>query len=119
MRMPIIFIGSIILFNHLSVFANSPEMSLVSKIEQGKAIAFQQKKGNCLACHAIKGGKLPGNIGPPLINMRQRYPNKKILKAQIKDATENNPNSIMPPFSKHHILSEAELDKVVEFIYSL
>ncbi len=118
MRMPIIFIGSIMLLNHSSVFADSPEKK-VSAIELGKVIAFQPKKGNCLACHAIKGGKLPGNIGPPLINMQQRYPNKKNLKAQIKDATENNPNSIMPPFAKHRILSEAELDNVVEFVYSL
>jgi len=118
MRLPFILIGSIILLNNSSVFADNPEKQ-VSAIEQGKAIAFQQKKGNCLACHAIKGGKLPGNIGPPLINMQQRYPNKKNLKAQIKDASENNPNSIMPPFAKHRILSETELDNVVEFIYSL
>ena len=88
-------------------------------IQTGKEIALLRKKGNCLACHAIKGEKLPGNIGPPLINMKQRYPNKADLKAQIADATTNNPNSIMPPYIRHKILSKPELNKVVEYIYSL
>jgi len=51
--------------------------------------------------------------------MKERFPTKSKLKDQIWDATTNNPNSIMPPFGKHKILSEDELDKVVEFIYSL
>ncbi len=88
-------------------------------IEQGKKIAFNRKTGNCLACHAIEGGSLPGNIGPPLINMRDRYPDKEQLHAQIWDATRYNPHSIMPPYGKHEILSNEELDRVVEFIYSL
>ncbi len=90
-----------------------------SLIAQGKKIAFNRKKGNCLACHAIKGGSLPGNIGPPLINMRDRYPDKEQLQTQIWDPTQYNQHSIMPPFGKHEILTKEELDKVVEFVYSL
>ncbi len=90
-----------------------------SVIEEGKRIAFNRKKGNCLACHAIAGGALPGNIGPPLVNMKERFPSKKKLKEQIWDATRANPYTIMPPFGKHEILEPDELDKVVEFIYSL
>ena len=90
-----------------------------SVIEQGREIAFNRKKGNCLACHQIEGGTLPGNIGPPLIGMKARFPDKAKLRAQIWDATVNNPNTIMPPFGRHRILSEEEIDKVVEFIHSL
>ncbi len=90
-----------------------------SVVEEGKKIAFHRKKGNCLACHAIEGGNLPGNIGPPLVNMKERFPDKALLRSQIADATKNNPNTIMPPFGRHAILSDAELDKVVEFIWSL
>ncbi len=90
-----------------------------SDIQQGKKIAFSRSKGNCLACHAIAGGKLPGNIGPPLHGIKKRYPKKNRLRAQIVDATVNNPFTIMPPFGKHGVLTEDELDKVVEFIYSL
>lgn len=90
-----------------------------SAIEEGKKIAFDRKKGNCLACHAIKGGTMPGTLGPPLVGMKDRYPNKKKLRAQIWDATVRNPDSPMPPFGRHQIITEKELDKVVEFIYSL
>ena len=90
-----------------------------SVIEQGKAVAFDRKKGNCLACHQIAGGDLPGNIAPPLVAMKARYPDKSRLRAQIWDATKINSNSIMPPFGRQQILSESEIDKIVEFVYTL
>jgi len=90
-----------------------------SVIDEGKEIAFHRKKGNCLACHKIAGGVLEGNIGPALVNMKARFPDKEKLRAKIYDPTVTSPNTIMPPFGKHKILSKSELDKVVEFIYSL
>ena len=90
-----------------------------SNIEKGQEIAFSRKKGNCLACHGIKGGKLPGNIAPPLVAMQQRFPDKAKLKAQIYDSTVENPNSIMPPFGRHKIISDKEIDLVTDYIYQL
>jgi sulfur-oxidizing protein SoxX len=102
------------------VMAPKPvQAASASVVEEGKEIAFHRKKGNCLACHKIAGGSLPGNIGPELVNMKARFPDKAKLRAQIWDAQKTNPNTIMPPFGKHKILSESEIDKVVEFIYSL
>jgi len=88
-------------------------------VEEGKKVAFNRKKGNCLACHKMQGGSLEGNIGPELVNMKSRYPDKAKLRAQIWDATVNNPNTIMPPFGKHQIVNEKEIDAIVEFIYTL
>ncbi len=88
-------------------------------VAEGKKLAFDRKKGNCLACHQIAGGALPGNAGPPLVAMKARFPDKAKLREQIWDATVRNPNTIMPPFGKHAILTEEELDKVVDFIYTL
>lgn len=90
-----------------------------SNIDKGRDIAFNRKKGNCLACHSIKGGKLPGNIAPPLVAMKQRFPDKAKLRAQIYDSTAANPNSSMPPFGRHRILSDKEIDLVTDFIHSL
>ena len=106
----------------LGALSLSPQIAIASDaqvIEQGKQIAFDRKKGNCLSCHMIDGGDMPGNVGPPLVAMKARFPDKAILRAQIWDATKNNPNTMMPPFGRHAILTEAEIDKVVEFIYSL
>jgi len=90
-----------------------------SAIEEGKSVSFSRKKGNCLACHIMEGGASAGNIGPPLIAMKARYPEKAKLRAQIWDATAVNPDSAMPPFGKHGIITEQELDNVVEFVWSL
>lgn len=89
-----------------------------SAVEQGKAIAFDRRKGNCLACHMIAGGDLPGNIGPPLVAMAIRYPDKAKLRAQIWDASEKNPMSAMPLFGTHRILTAEEIDLITEFIYA-
>ena len=58
-------IVSLTLFCCISVLG-SLTVANASDIEQGKKVAFDRKKGNCLACHMIAGGELPGNIGPPL-----------------------------------------------------
>lgn len=90
-----------------------------SPAPDGKAISFDTKQGNCLACHMITGGEMAGNIAPPLIAMKARFPDKAVLRAQIADATVKNPVSFMPPFGKHGILSEKEIDAVTDFIHSL
>ena len=85
----------------------------------GKALVMEKSKGNCLACHVIADGELAGNIGPPLIGMKARFPDPEDLRRQIWDATERNPDSRMPPFGRHGILDQQEIDLVVEYLYTL
>ena len=99
--------------------SNAKESSIKETIAAGGLIAFDRSKGNCLACHKIKGGELAGDSGPPLIYMQSRYPDKMKLRAQIWDASTNNSLTVMPPFGRHGILTEQEIDKVVAFIHSL
>lgn len=111
-----------VLASMLGALSVAPQLAVAADaqvLEDGKKIAFDRKLGNCLACHSIEGGELPGNIGPALVAMKVRFPDKAALRAQIWDATKKNPNTMMPPFGRHEILTEAEIDKVVEFIYSL
>ena len=91
----------------------------LDRIDQGKAIAMEKSKGNCLACHVIAGGVLPGNIGPPLFAMKARFPDASVLQKQIWDATIANPDSRMPPFGRHGILSQHEIELLIEFLYTL
>ena len=97
-----------------SIAGDSPEM-----VKEGKQLAFSRKKGNCLACHAIDDGALAGNGGPPLVAMKARFPDIDVLKAQISDATVRNPNSIMPPFGRHGILSKGEIAKIAAYVHTL
>ena len=105
-------IGSLTAFSGLS----TPAFAGASAAEAGQKVAFTRSKGNCLACHMIPGGESPGTIAPPLVGMQARFPDKAKLRAQIWDATVANPESSMPPFGRHGILSEEEIDQLVEFI---
>ena len=87
--------------------------------EQGRELAFNKSKGNCLACHMLEDGELPGNSGPPLIQMALRFPDRAALKSQIWDASTVNPDTVMPPFGKHNILTDEEIDRVVDYLLSL
>ncbi|MCK4707083.1 MAG: sulfur oxidation c-type cytochrome SoxX [Gammaproteobacteria bacterium] len=88
-------------------------------LAEGKRLAFDRKLGNCLTCHMIAGGQAAGNLGPPLIAMKSRFPDKKVLRAQIWDSNVANPASVMPPFGRHNIMTEKQIDLVTDFIHSL
>jgi sulfur-oxidizing protein SoxX len=109
--------------NVLAQATSAPAAAAAPKKEEsGKDIAFNRTKGNCLACHGMPtqpDAESTGTFGPPLIAMSARFPDKAKLRAQIWDATVSNPASSMIPFGKNAVLTEAEIDKVTDFIYGL
>lgn len=109
-------IGTVSLINVASAAdAAKPELT-------GKQIAYDKGLGNCLACHAMptmSDAVSAGTIGPPLIAMQARYPDKAKLRAQIWNAMDANPNTVMIPFGKNKVLTEQEIDKVTDFVYGL
>jgi sulfur-oxidizing protein SoxX len=84
----------------------------------GEQLAFDRGKGNCLTCHEIKGGDAPGNIAPPLADMKTRFPDRKELVAIISDETKRNPLTVMPPFKRNLILTDQEIEAIVDFLYT-
>lgn len=89
------------------------------RLDEGRQIAFDRNKGNCLACHVIADGEAPGNIGPALSAMPSRFKDKRQLREQIWDATRFNPETSMPPFGRNNVLDAEEIDKVVDYLWSL
>ena len=86
---------------------------------EGQKLAFDRGKGNCLTCHVIKGGDLPGTIGPELKDIKTKYPNRDDLVAIVSDETKRNPQTVMPPFGRNRILSEKEINAIVDFLQTL
>jgi len=86
---------------------------------EGRKIAFDRGKGNCLTCHVIQGGDLPGSIGPELKDIKSRYPDRNDLVAIVTDETKRNPQTVMPPFGRNRILTEQEINAVVDFLQTL
>jgi L-cysteine S-thiosulfotransferase len=84
----------------------------------GQALAFDRNKGNCLTCHDIKGGDSPGNVGPSLSDMKNRFPDRAALAAIIFDETKRNPQTVMPPFGRNLILTSEEIESIIDFLYT-
>jgi L-cysteine S-thiosulfotransferase len=89
-----------------------------SATSEGQKLAFDRGKGNCLTCHEIKGGDLPGTIGPKLEKLAGKY-NRAELTAILNDETARNPQSVMPPFGRNRILTEQEIGAIVDFLQTL
>jgi L-cysteine S-thiosulfotransferase len=90
-----------------------------SAVAEGQKLAFDRGKGNCLTCHEIKGGDFPGTVGPALKDIKSRYPDRNELVAIVSDETKRNPQTVMPPFGRNRILTEKEIDAVVDFLQTL
>ena len=86
---------------------------------EGQQLAFDRGKGNCLTCHEIKGGDLPGTIGPPLKDIKSKFPDRNELVAILSDETKRNPLTVMPPFGRNRILTEQEINAIVDFLQTL
>ena len=67
----------------------------------------------------IDDGELAGNNGPPLLAMKARFPDREVLFQQIWDPTKDDPNSFMPPFGKHGALTKSEINKIMDYLYTL
>lgn len=88
-------------------------------VEQGKKVAFDRRAGNCLSCHLMEDGEAPGNLGPPLVAMKARFPDRQKLRDMIWDITTSRPEAMMPPFGRHKVISEQDIDNIVEYLYTL
>ncbi len=100
---------------------------------RGRAIVLSRQTGLCILCHSgpFPEERFQGNLAPDLAVSAARL-SKEQLRARIVDASQLNPESIMPSYyRKDHftrvapqyadksILSEQDIEDVVEFLVSL
>ena len=99
----------------------------------GRKVAIDRKRGNCLACHAmpIPEESFHGRIAPPLVGVGTRYSAAQIRLRVVNPKTVN-PNTLMPGFFKTDgynrplkgfedktILSAQEVEDVVAYLTTL
>lgn len=91
----------------------------------GRALFIDQRKGNCTACHKTPTDTLlksASTIGPPLESIKQKYTASAAslrLHDAIRDLSNSVPDTIMPPYGKHRILTEVEINAIVVYLESL
>ena len=88
-------------------------------VKAGQELALDRGKGNCLACHTIKGGDAPSSVGRELVDMRRRFPNRADLVEILTNEPMRNSIAPMPAFGRNHILTGAEIEKIIDFLYTL
>ena len=113
------FLAALALALTVGAVASAGRAQAQSVADEGRKLAFDRGKGNCLTCHVIKGGDLPGTIGPELVDIKSKYPNREDLHAILNDETLRNPLTVMPPFGRNRILTEKEINAVVDFLQTL
>lgn len=92
-----------------------------TSVQQGWRILFDQRLGNCAACHSIpdeKGGKtgIQSTFAPALDGVASRYSGSQ-LRQWVVDARTINPNTLMPPFGA--MLSEQQVTDVLAALQTL
>ncbi len=100
-------------------FAAAQASAPVAASLPGEALAFDRTKGNCLACHTLPGSDVPSNVGPALIHMQARFPDRATLYAILYDEARRNPQTVMPPFGQNRILTPAEINQIIDYLDTL
>lgn len=91
----------------------------------GRALFIDERKGNCSACHKTPTDpslRSVSTIGPSLEAIKQKYPmatDRMRLRTAIWDLSKTAPNTIMPPYGKHRILTDTEIDAIVTYLETL
>ena len=121
-------------FNTLDNTNASPELPPIGELrpvpagiagdpEKGKELAANRRKGgSCLACHVMGpagNADLPGNVGPDLSEIGTFGHDDSYLYNYVYDPRVFNPETSMPPWGAHGILTEEEVVHIVAFMKTL
>lgn len=85
---------------------------------RGQALANERSKGNCVACHLMKGAEQPGSRGPDLSAYGTWQRSDAETYALVYDMRWRNPDTVMPPIGTNQILTDQELRDVTAFLQS-
>ncbi len=85
-------------------------------VERGRQLALEQ----CQACHFYAGTEQAGTVAPPLQNIKARFPDRKKLFSILYDPVAAlDPYTMMPPFGRNRLLSDDEINLIIDFLYTL
>ena len=112
---------------------SQPLLGLIGQADRGRALVSNKQKSLCLLCHQ---GPFPedhfqGNLAPDLGLIAQRL-NTEQLRARLVDASQFNPQTIMPSYYRTEgltrvlqsykgqtILTAQEIEDVIAFLETL
>lgn len=107
----------------LLLAACSSSLALHAQVaEQGRDLFVRKDKGNCGACHQVPSDPAVtslATVGPPLASVRDRLPDRAMLREMLVDPMRRNPGTLMPPYGKHQILDSGEIERVIDYLHAI
>ena len=109
----------------LSCVSYVPYVAAQTPTLDGRTLFIDERKGNCSACHKTPTDaslRSVSTIGPSLEAIKQKYPlaaDRMRLRNAIWGLSKTTANTIMPPYGKHRILTDAEIDAIVTYLETL
>lgn len=89
---------------------------------EGRALFTDPGKGNCIACHQVPAGAGPqvrADVGPRLDGARLKGWDRARLRDLLHDPTRANPDTVMPPYGRHRLLDDREIERLIDFLHAL
>ena len=87
-----------------------------SSVDEGKDLSLKL----CQTCHHYKDTEQAGTVGPPLIGMKARFPDRKKLYDIIYDPqVAIKKDTMMPPFGRNELIAKDQIEKIIDFLYTL
>jgi len=97
-------------------FAGGAAETQSANVQEGKRLTLEF----CQACHHYTGTEQAGTVAPPLAGMKARFPNRKKLYNLIYDPqVAIKKDTMMPPFGRNELLAKDEIEKIIDFLYTL
>ena len=92
---------------------NEPLGGLTGDVTRSRAIAGNQSRGNCLACHLLPIPEEPyfGNLEPPLTGIGSRQ-SAGMIRLHVVDQSRFNPETVMPGYYR----PPAQLNRAAKMI---
>ena len=100
----------------MAAAAQSPD-----PVDLGRKLFQDPQKGNCVACHRLASDdiKRAASVGPLLERFREKFPDHATLVKSIAEADSLRPDTIMPPYRRHRILTESEIEAIARYLETL
>ena len=73
----------------------------------------------CQACHYFAGTNQAGTVAPPLVGMKARFPDRKVIRDKVYDPHKQKTDTMMPPFGRNGLLNDKQIEMIIDYVYTL
>ena len=101
------------------ILGTQPGVAAAEKTKTPQQAGKELAVTYCQACHYFEGSNQAGTVAPPFTGMKARFPDRVPLRNTIYDPHIAKPHTMMPPFGRNGLLTEVQIEQIIDFLYGL